>query len=124
MAGRREVHLVRPARERRHEGDPAVVAEHRALAALLPFDDIAVQAPSCLPHVTSLGCQLTLNGRRHKGVRVDLPVRMAEGDPDRLTTILEDEYVAHVGQAAKLVGAITPDLDQVLYVIDGLLTQR
>ena len=48
---------------------------------------------------------------------------MAEGDTDRRATIFEDEHIAHVGQTAELVRPVTPNLDQVLDVADGLLTE-
>jgi hypothetical protein len=49
---------------------------------------------------------------------------MAEGDADHVATVLEDEDVADVGQPAELVGPIAPDLDEVLDVLDTLLTER
>jgi len=100
MQNRREMDLVRPSSERRNECDPSVVAQDGALAARLALDDVAVQAASGLAHVPRLRSELALKDGRHERIGIDLSVRMMEGDSDRLTSILEDIHVSHVGQTA------------------------
>src|ERR1700693_144308 len=77
MGDGRDGDLVRPARERRDERDPALVAQHGSLAAPLALDDVAVQAPTRLAYVSRLGGELSLDDRGHERVGVDLAVRMA-----------------------------------------------
>jgi hypothetical protein len=49
---------------------------------------------------------------------------VAQRDADLLTAVLEDIHVLDVGQAAQLVGAVAPDLDEVTDVLDALLAER
>ena len=115
--------FIRPARERRDESDPAVVTLDRPRAVGLALDHVAVETPAGLAHVPRLGGQLALDHRGDERIRVDLSVRMAQRDPDLLATVLEDVDVTHVGQATELVRAVAPDLDQVAYVVDALLSE-
>src|ERR1700716_1986777 len=124
MADRREVHLVRPARERGHERDPVPIAQHRALAARLARDHVAVQAATCLALVPGLGAELPLPDRWDERVCVDLPMGMAQRHADFLAAVFEDVDVANIGQPAQLAGAITPRLDEVTDVLDALLAER
>src|SRR5260370_165881 len=124
MPGRREVDLVRPAREGRHECDPSFVTQHRPHAVPLAIDDVAVEAMSGLPHMTRFGCELALQDRRDEGIRVDLTVRVAQRDADLLAAVLEHEDVLHVGEPAQLIGPVTPHFDQVSDMVDTLLAER
>src|ERR1700682_485734 len=124
MADWREVNLIRPARERWYERDPALVLEHGALAATLALENVAVQAPPCLAPVPRLGGQLALDDRRHEWIGVDLSVWMTERDANHFASVLEHEDVADVVQPAELVGAIPPHFDEVSDVIDALLAER
>src|SRR5882762_8907022 len=124
MIDRREMHLVRPAREGRDECNPTIVGKDDPLGAALALDDVAVKASAGLAHVPRLGTQLTLDDWRHEWIRVDLSVRMAERDADNLASILEDVDVADVGQPAELIGAVAPDVDEVSDMIDALLAER
>src|SRR3981081_2698081 len=124
MSDRRQVHLIRPARERWYECDPVLILEHGARGATLAFENVAVQAPSCLAPVPRLGRQLALDDRRYERIGVDLSVWMTERHADHLASVLEDEDVADVGQTAELVRSISPDLDEVSDVIDTLLAER
>jgi hypothetical protein len=51
-------------------------------------------------------------------------MRMAQRDTDHLAAIFEDVHVLHIGQPAQLLRAVSPHLDQVANVIDGLLAER
>src|SRR6266850_246184 len=124
MTDGREMDLVRPACEWRDEGDPSVVIEHGPLTSALALDDIAVKAPAGLAHVPRFCIELALYDRRHEWIGVDLSVRMAQGDADDLSSVLEDIDVTNVGQPAELAGAIAPYLDEVEDVIDALLAER
>src|SRR5438445_9093106 len=124
MTERREVHLIGPAGERRHECDPVLVAEHRALASSLALEYVAIEAASGLAHVLGLGPELSLQDGWNEWIRVDLTVRVAQGDADLLPAVLEDVDVSHVGEAAQLAGAIAPHLDEVANVVDALLAER
>ena len=64
--------------------------------------------------------ELVLHDGRHEWIRVNLPMGMAQRDADRLAAVLEDVDVADVSKAAELVGAVAPDLDEVLDVPDRL----
>src|SRR5439155_24320977 len=97
-----DVHLVRPARKLRHEGDPAFIAHHGAQPWLFSRDDLAVEAAPGLPQMSRLRGQLALEDRREKWIGVDLAVRVAERHSDGLAAVLEDVDVAHVGQAREL----------------------
>ena len=70
------------------------------------------------------GRLLVLHDGRHKWIRVDLAMGMAQRDADRLAAVLEDVHVSDVSKAAELVGAVAPDLDEVLDVLDRLFAQR
>src|SRR5712692_5066462 len=72
MSEWREVDFIRPPRKGWNERDPALVAQHGALAALLSFKDVAVKAAPGLAHVCCHGVQLAPDHRRHEWVRVDL----------------------------------------------------
>src|SRR5260370_17713707 len=110
MTVRREMHFLGPPRKRGHECDPELVPEHGSLAAALAFDDVAVKAAAGLPHVARLRRQLAFDDRGHEWGGVDLSVRMAERDADRLTSILEDEHVPDVGKLASPLLPIPPGL--------------
>src|SRR5665213_39579 len=101
-----DVHLVRPPRKGRHEGDPSVVAEHCALASALPLQHVAIKAAPCLYFVPGECAKLLLYHGRDEWVRVNLAVGVAERDADLLAAILEDVDVTHFGEAAKLLGAV------------------
>src|SRR5258708_38812397 len=124
MGDGREMDLIWPACEWRDECDPPLVAQHGPLAAALALDDVAVQTPAGPSHVPRLGGQFTLDDRGNKWICVKLAVGMAQGDADRLASVLEHEHVPDVGEAAELIGAIAPDLDEVLDMIDGLRSER
>src|SRR5882762_343048 len=124
MIDRREMHLIRPARERRDECDPAIIGEDDPLPAALAVDDVAVKAAAGLAHVSRLGGELALDDWRYEWVGIDLSMGMAERDADHLTAVLEDVDVADVWQPTQLLGAIAPDLDEIADVIDALLAQR
>src|SRR5258708_31818056 len=124
MGDGREMDLIWPACEWRDECDPLLVAQQGPLAAALAVDAVAVQTPAGPSHVPRLGGQFTLDDRGNKWICVDLAVRMAQGDADRLASVLEHEHVPDVGEPAELRGAIAPDLDEVLDVIDGLCPKR
>src|SRR5712691_646046 len=124
MTHRCEMHLVRPARERRHERDPVLVAEHGAPASPLALEHVAVKAASGLAHVLGLGPQLSLQNRGNEWIRVDLTVWVAQSDADLLASVFEDVDVAHIGKSAQLASAIPPHLDEVANVLDTLLTER
>src|SRR2546421_6560761 len=100
MVGRREVNLVRPACERRHERDPPLVAQHGPHSVPLPLDDVAVKTPTGLPHVPRLRRKLALQHWRDKWIRVDLPVGMAQCYPYLFTAIFENVDVLHAVAAA------------------------
>jgi len=120
---RSEMHLVRPARECRHERDPALIAGDGAIARTLTLNHIAVETASGSAPMPGLGPQLSFDGRWHERVSVDLSVRMAQGDADRLASVLEDVDIAHALQPREIERAIAPDLDEVLDVRDGLFAE-
>jgi len=69
---------------------------------------------------------LQLHGghRRDEGQRVDLAVRVVEGDADLLALVLEDEDVLELGPRAERLVAIGPDVDEQADALDGELRQR
>src|SRR5258708_33733695 len=100
MGDGREMDLIWPACEWRDECDPPLVAQHGPLAAALALDDVAVQTPAGPSHVPRLGGQFTLDYRGNKWIWLDLAVRMAQGDADRLASVLEHEHVPDLGEPA------------------------
>src|SRR5712692_2039710 len=124
MLARSDVHLVRPAGELGDERDPALIRQHSSLASPLALENVAVEAAAGLVPVSSLRVQLALEDGWNEGIGVDLAVWMAERYPNRLTAVLEDVDVAHFRQPAEFPGAVAPHLDQVLDVVERLLTQR
>jgi len=124
VAQRSKVHLVRPPCKRRHECDPPVISKDRPFSPSLSLEHVAIDAASSLLFVHGVGAQLALHDGRDEWVGIDLAVRMAESHSDRLASILEYVDVTDIRQAAQLLGAVTPYLDQVLDVIDRRLTKR
>src|ERR1700686_1071006 len=106
MPQRGDMHLVRPPGKWRYERDPVLVAQNCALPSALSHEHIAVDAASGLSFVPRAGSQLVLQHRRDEGIGVDLAVRMAERDTDRLAAVFEDVDVADVWQPAQLLGAV------------------
>jgi hypothetical protein len=117
------MHLIGPASKRWHKSDPALVSQHGALAALLSIQHVTVDAAPSRALVASVRPQLVLEDGRHEWICVDLPVRVAQRHADRLAAILKYVDVADVADPAQLLGAITPDFDQVLYVLYRLLPE-
>ncbi len=112
---RRERDLVRPASVERHPGDETLSLEDDAPAvADLLRQARAHQAASVLGVEAARGGELLLDQRRDEGKRVDLAVRMVEGDAHRLAPVLEDEHVADEVPGAELQVPILPDAGEVL----------
>ena len=57
------------------------------------------------------GCDQPGGSRGDVRVGVDLPVRVVQGDADRLAAVLEREHLLHAGECGQCGGAIGPGLD-------------
>ena len=95
---RRDVRLVRIAREVRHERQRlAPRREHATTVRLLGVDDVAEERPAgCGP---VLGRRVALRSRacETKVRRVDLAVRVRIADADHFALVLEHQHAAHFG---------------------------
>src|SRR5712691_3727540 len=124
VSPRSQVHLIRPSSEGRHERDPVLVAQDGPLTLELTLEHVAIQAAAVFAYIPRLGPQLSLEDRREERIRIDLSVRVTQRHADLLATVFEYVDVAHVGEAAQLVGAVAPHLDEVANVFDALLPER
>ncbi len=107
MAVGHQVDLDGPARRERHEGRPVLAGEHDAFAGALEFEDALEQVGPELPDRV----EQARGARRDVGVGVDLPVRVLQGDADRLAAVLEREHLLDAGHRRELGGAVRPRLD-------------
>src|SRR6266446_1313883 len=124
VSPRSQVHLIRPSSEWRHERDPVLVAQDCPLTLELTLEHVAIQAAAVFAYISRLGPQLSLKDRREERVRIDLSVWVTQRHADLLAPVFEYVDVAHVGEAAQLIGAVAPHLDEVANVLDALLPER
>src|SRR5712692_3904534 len=124
VSARTQKHLIWPSREGRYERDPVLIAQDCPFTLELTLEHVAIQATAVFAYIPRLGPQLSLEDRREERVRIDLSVWVTQRHADRLATVFEYVDVAHVGEAAQLIGAVAPHLDQVANVFDALLPER
>src|SRR5712692_1167242 len=124
VSSRSQLDLIRTSREGRHERDPVLVAQDGPLALHLTLEHVAIQAAAVFAYISRLGPQLSLEDRREERIRIDLSVWVTQRHADLLATVFEYVDVAHVGEAAQLIGAVAPHLDEVTNVSDALLPER
>ena len=112
MGPGRHMDLVGPAGIAGDIRDDAARVDQDATPSLqLIRDQPALQASWRLP------AQLPGRHRRDEGIRVDLPMRVMQGDPHLLAAVLKDEHVADPAPAAEVPITIGPDLRQLRQAI-------
>src|SRR5229473_3886402 len=124
VSPRSQVHLIRPSSEGRYERDPVLVAQDGPLTLELTLEHVAIETAAVFAYIPRLGPQLSLEDRREERIRIDLSVWVTQRHADLLAPVFEYVDVAHVGEAAQLIGAVTPHLDEVANVLEDRKSTR
>ena len=124
-AGRRDVHLVRVAREVRHKRDGlAVLEQNPAAVEALGLQDILEQNAPGFGEVALARTRLGLDELEDEVGGVDLAMRMRVADADGLALVLEDEDVRDLGPRGQLAHLILPGGQQRLDAFNRQFGQR
>jgi hypothetical protein len=97
MAARINLHLRGETPEKWQESHERVVGCHQPPSILnFAFENTAIQTCAAFLGIGRCRIQLRLNQRRDERERIDLPVRMRHGDPNRESGVLENANVLHI----------------------------
>ena len=122
MTARINLHLCGKTAEKWQERHERIVGCHQPPSILnFVFENAAIQTCSVFRGIGRCRIQLRLNQWRNERERVDLPMRMRHGDPNRDSGVLENAHILHIVLMEKLDSSPGPQLDYLFPLLHGQL---